>query len=385
MGNDYKKKLISKTKLDFYNQIKAYQNTLKPSKEVEGVGSAPIVGEKNYPFLKVHNVSTQDNENSFFKSGDVVKKDYSKIFKLKAKNILGSTQDSHIRKIDDRLKKEIKDIYKSKSEVDFTSSFEKELKFDKVLVNKVSGIVGSKNPLLNINPNENTKTSKQIEKYTTNDVKSREAIIKLYERGINEQQIIHLLALGEFGVNINKKLVPTRWAISAYDQIIEKYLHSKILKYNTIEKYEIYFYQNKSDTHVIIFLPDSYSGEHFEDWEGNTNSDYISYNNKLSTLEPNNGGGYYATKIGINEFLNKRKRQASFIAIRVIRNYEIPLGVVFVRECVRECLKNKVFESNSFDEIKKYVLEKYPMHIDYFINSKVLSERKKQTKVSDFY
>ena len=141
----------------------------------------------------------------FFKSAEVVKKDYFDIFRLKAKNILGSTDNSHIRKVDSRIKKEISDIYKSKSEIEFTSEFEKELKFDKVVLNKVSGIVGSKNPLLSLLANENTKTSKQIEKYTEHDVKAKDALVSLYERGINESQIIHLLSLGEFGISVNRK------------------------------------------------------------------------------------------------------------------------------------------------------------------------------------
>ncbi len=393
MKADDKRKILNQTKIDFYNEIKSYQNTLKPQKEIEGIGSAPIVGEKSYPNLKIHNISTEQRDNSFFKSGEVVKKDYNQIFKLKARNILGSTESTNIRNINDRLKNEISNVYKSKKEIEFTSEFEKELKFDKVVLNKVSGIVGSKNSLLNLSANENTTTSKQIEKYTETDIKAREAIINLYERGINEHQIIHLLALGEFGINVNKKLVPTRWSITAYDQTIEKYLHKKIITYNTIDNFEIYYYKNKSDTHIIILLPDTYMGEHTEDWYNDSNSesisqpqvgvDYIGFDNKLKTPEPNNAGGYYATKIAINEFLYNRKKQASFIAIRIIRNYDVPLGVVFVRECVRECLKNQVFKTSNIKEVETY-LKQYPIHFRHFINSKVLKERKVQTKLKDF-
>lgn len=385
MKADDKRKILNKTKLDFYKQIKLYQAELKPTKEIEGVGSAPIVGEKNYPYLKVHNVSTEETKNSFFKSGEVVKKDYTEIFKIKAKNILGSTDEGYIKKVDNRLKKEISDIYKSRTEIEFTSEFENELKFDKVLVNKVSGIVGSKNSLHSIEANENTTTSKQIEKYTTEDIKAKDAVLNLYERGVNEHQIIHLLALGEFGLNFNKKLVPTKWAITAYDQMVEKHLHSKILKYNVIKSFEVYYYKNKSDTHVIVLLPDTYSGEHFEDWEGGQGRDYIGVNNRLKTPEPNNAGGYYATKIGVHEHLNERKSQASFVALRVIRNYDVPLGVVFVRECVRECLKNLVFKSNEIKDVEEFLMKNYFLHYKHFISSKVLSERKSQTKLGDFY
>lgn len=385
MSGQERRNILNKTKLDFYKQIKQYQQTLKPTKEIEGIGSAPIVGEKNYPLLKIHNVSTEDKNNSFFKSGNIVKQEYTEIFKTKAKNILGSTQESHIRKTTQRINEEIIDIYKSKKEIEFNSTFQNELKFDKILTNKVSGIMGSKNELESLEATQNTQTSKQIEKYSEGDTKAREAIINLYKQGKNEHQIIHLLALGVFGIQINKKLVPSRWAITAYDQTIEKHLHKEIIKYNSINKFEVYYYKNKSDTHVNILLPDSYHGEHFEDWEGQIKPDYFNNNNKLSTSEPNNAGGYFATKIALHEHLQKRKKQAAAIMIRVIRNYDVPLGVVFVRECVRESFKNKIFETTDFKELQEFVKRKFPIHYPHLINSKVLLEQRKQKKLNQFF
>lgn len=237
MPSNAKREFLNKTKIEFYKELKKYQQELKPTKEIEGFGASAIVGEKNYPNLKVHNVSNSNEDNSFFKTSDIVKRDYSDIIKLKARNILGSTNDTYIKKTNDRINKELQDIYKSKNAIEFNSEFENELRFDKVLVNKVSGIVGSRNPLLSLKANENTSTSKKIEKYTANDIKSREAIISLYEKGVNEHQIINLLALGSFGMQMNKKMVPTRWAITAYDQTIEKHLHKKLVAHRPVEKY----------------------------------------------------------------------------------------------------------------------------------------------------
>jgi hypothetical protein len=386
------KKIINHTKNAFFKQIKAYQQTLKPTKEIEGFGSAPIVGEKNYPFLQIHNSSNEDKSNNFMNSGEIVKQGYKDIFHIKAKNILGSTQNTHIRHTTDRINNEIIDIYKSKKAIEFNSTFEKELKFDKVLTNKIAGIMGSKNELEQLQATENTTTSKQIEKYSTNDAKAKEACIKLYEQGKNEQQIIHLLALGVFGVNINKKLVPSKWAITAYDKMIEEHLHKQILKYKPINQYEVYYYQNKSDTHVNILLPDHYTGTHTEDWANSYSDEWNGFNtdsfnnvNKLPTPEALNAGGYYATKIALNEHLQNRKKQASAIMIRRIRDYDVPLGVVFVRECVRESFKNQVFKTSSFEELNEFIKTKYPDHHKHFLNSKVLSEQKKQTKLNKFF
>lgn len=380
-----KKQILNKTKIDFYNEIKKYQKTLKPTKEIEGYGASAIVGEKNYPQLKIYNSSNEDKESSFLNSNKIVKKDYSQIIKHKAKNILGNTNNIYIKKTNDKVLNQIQDIYKARKEVEFTSKFESELKFNKPIINKLSGILGTKNELLNVELNENAKTSKQIEKYSTNDIKSKEAVIRLYEKGINESQIINLLTLGNFGVEINKKIVPTRWAITAYDKTIENHLYNKILKYKLIENYELYFQKDKGNSFLIILFPDTYSAENYEfmtNWQA---SDYVGINNKLKKIEPDTAGGLFATKLAINEHLNKRKKQAQYICLRYIDNYEVPLGVVFVRETIREAMKNKKFITSNFIELKSFLNQNYNLFNEYFLSSQTLKEKKNQKKLNDFY
>lgn len=379
-----KKALLNKTKIEFYNEIKKFQATLKPTKELEGYASGSIVGEKNYPNLKVHSISNNAKSNSYFNTSQIVKKDYTEIFKLKAKNILGSTQNIYAKSVDDKIKKELEDIYKSKKPIEFNSTFEKELKFDKIIVNKVSGIAGSKNSIKNINATQNTSTSKQIEKYASEDIKSQKAVIDLYERGINEHQIINLLSFGTFGMQLNKKLVPTRWSISAYDSIIEKHLFKKIINYKIQNYYEIFHKKDKGNSFVIITFPDNYSAEIIETWDNIVESDYANYQNKLDKKEPSTAGGYYATKLPIFEYLNSKKKQAGFISIRIIEDYDIPLGVVFVRETVRDALKNKLFKCTTKEELIEYLIKNFSKHFKYYLNSKYLKEKRKQKRLNEF-
>lgn len=398
-----KKDLLSQTKRKFYEEIKAYQQTLKPTKEIVGFGSAPIVGEKNYPFLATHNISNEDKKTSFFETGNLVKKSYNEILPLKAKSILGSTQKNYIKKPKARIVEELRDIYKSKTAIEMQSSFDKEITFNKILSSKVAGVMGSQNELTKLEAQENTKTSNKIEKFTANDIKAREAIISLYEKGVSEHQIINLLALGSFGIEINRKLVPTKWAISAYDQTIDNYLHKKIQKYSLINQYEIYQDRDKGNDFIIILLPDTFSAEIVETWDISgfdqseatgkwktdkkmiIEQDYVGNNNKLGYTEPNCSGGYWATKSPINRFLDQRKKQASYISIRFIDNYEIPLGVVFVRECARKALKNCIFKSSSQKEVEDFLKQYSPRHYYHFKTSKLLKEQQTQKKITSFF
>lgn len=381
-----KKEFLKNSKLNFYYEINKYKSTLKPTKEIEGFASYVIVGEKNYPNLATHNISNDSIASSYRNSSDIVKKKYDDIFKIKARNILGSTNPVHVKNTSQRIQDEIRDIYKAKNIVNFSSNFSKELTFDKVVVNKIAGIAGSKNDLISLNSTENTQTSKQVEKYIENDIKAKEAVISLYEKGVNEHQIINLLALGSFGVSVNKKLVPSKWAISAYDQTIEKYLHKKILKFSSLNEYELYSYSDKGNFFLIILFPDTFAGNVIETFPGAVEEDFVLVDNKLKKPEPETAGGFYATKIAIHEFLVSRKKQASYLSIRIIKDYEIPLGVVFVRECVRNALNKKIlFKTSNKKDLESYLYENFKEHFEFYLKSQILKNQRIEKKVTDFF
>ena len=95
---EFKWNKVSPAYFEFYKEIKKYQKEFSPSKEIEGYASAAIVGEKGYPSLKTYNISNEKKENSFFRTNQLVKKDYSEILRLKARNVLGNTSNINIKK-----------------------------------------------------------------------------------------------------------------------------------------------------------------------------------------------------------------------------------------------------------------------------------------------
>jgi DNA repair protein NreA len=278
------------------------------------------------------------------------------------------------------------DIYKAKKSIDFTSKFDKELKFKKPLINDLFGMSGGKNEIINLELNMNVSISNKIEKYTQGDTKSKEAVINLYEKGFNESQIINLLSLGNFGIDINKRCVPTRWTISAYDKIIESFLYDKIKNYKVISNYEFFFYEDKGNKFLVILIPDVFSFENIEFTNDNWQAvDYVKYNNKLNYKEPKTAGGFFASKVAILEYLRERKKQASIVCLRLIDNYEIPLGVVFVRESLRESMKNNIYKSSNMKDVKSFVFENYFIFFDKFLKSNSLKELNLQKKINDFF
>jgi len=155
------------------------------------------------------------------------------------------------------------------------------------------------------------------------------------------------------GLKKNKKLVPTRWSITATDDTIAKELLKKVRDYQIIENYELFFGEFLGNCYLILALPRIWSYELFELYLPNTSWNPSTQIKASTDFEEYQGrkeyafetaGGYYASRLPIVEYLNSIKKQASVIVIRLeTPSYWAALGVWVVRESVRKALTNKMY------------------------------------------
>ena len=109
--------------------------------------------------------------------------------------------------------------------------------------------------------------------YSDNTVKANDAVIDLYINGIEISQINKVLSLGMLGRKNKRHLVPTRWSISATDDIISSHLVKKIELFQSIDKFEVIRYNHFSNYYSIIFIPsDIWSFEMVEAWYDQNNN-----------------------------------------------------------------------------------------------------------------
>ncbi len=216
--------------------------------------------------------------------------------------------------------------------------------------------LGPSAPVENIRIGTLPPPEKPVEKvFQDKDLKSSEGIIYLYKLGFDVERISRILSVGNMGVK--RRLVPTRWSITAVDKIVSDNLVNGIKKYDSINKIEVYTREFNRNLFVAILLPRSWSFEWGEAWfPGSTWNKF----GKDIGIEVDNegyfgrkdypaiGGCYYASRLAVSEFLLSRKRQATAILWREIYSgFNLPVGVWFVRENVRELFKTKpkVFDS----------------------------------------
>ncbi|MEM5810740.1 MAG: Nre family DNA repair protein [Candidatus Aenigmatarchaeota archaeon] len=203
---------------------------------------------------------------------------------------------------------------------------------------------GPSAPLKEIKLAENPKWNLQLEKaYYDTDLKARDAMIELYEKGLFVSSIQKALSVGAFGLEKNRKLVPTRWSITAVDDTISLYLLEKMKTYPKLDHYQVYEINTFNNRFVILLMPTEWRYEFLEAFihvlgkEEVLFSDFEFYQGRKDYASI--GGCYYSTRLAIMEKLEEMKMQAGAIVFRESYPGYIPTGVWLVRECVREALR----------------------------------------------
>jgi len=246
-----------------------------------------------------------------------------------------------------------------------------------------------------------TSTNKKIDYvYSDNTIKATDAVIDLYNSGIEISQINKVLSLGMLGRKNKRRLVPTRWSISATDDIISSYLVKRIELYQSIDKFEVIKYNHFSNYYSIIFVPSEvWSFEMVEAWydQNNVNKFFLESDYEDATgLDhyPKIAGAYFAAKLGILEYLtSNKKRKCSVLVLREIRpEYLVPLGVWQIREGIREALRSKHVAhttTSTFSDFRNALLYAckgmtVPL-FDWLKYSIIYENYGKKTLISDFF
>jgi hypothetical protein len=226
--------------------------------------------------------------------------------------------------------------------------------------------------------------------YYDTDLRAAEAMMELYRRSVEISIIQRVLSMGMLGVKKKRKLVPTRWSISATDDIISSMLVKEIAMNPTIDLFEVTRYSHLANYYSIILIPNHrWIFEMIESWftsrgqvaTGADNEDERGLNHN-----PTIAGAYFAARLAAAEHLARRHKKAGAIVLREIHpNYVMPLGVWQIREGVREALKNPPQKFERFDHAMSFACSYMSVSKNEIVQKSWLWKSfKGQTKISDF-
>jgi hypothetical protein len=258
--------------------------------------------------------------------------------------------------------------------------------------------MGPQAPMKDFKLQENPSIPDKVE-YLVGDthVKAATAMEELYHKDTPVHHLYKLLSAGTLGEKTNRKLVPTRWSITAVDDTVGKDLLDQIKDYPQINEFRL-FESHFLDNHFYVLLvPREWSFDILEAYrpgsfwaqemkEVHMSVDHEFYEGRKNYAE-NVAGGYYATRLAVLEYLSENRRQAAAIIFREIGpGYAQPVGVWQCRENVRNAMKEKPLLFESLDDALKGLETKLviPMK-EWKKNSKVLDRITVQRRLVDFF
>jgi hypothetical protein len=235
-------------------------------------------------------------------------------------------------------------------------------------------------------------SDKKIEKaFYDIDFRAIEAINYLYEERIEISKISKILSLGMIGIKKNRRLVPTKWSISAIDQIVSSDLIKKTNTFQPLGRTMIYKYAHLGNHYSVVLIPDElWSFEMHEAWidkKGDAKIETDSEDSRSVKNYPKIGGSYFAARLAVIEFLHNQKRSASVIVLREIHpEYILPVGVWQIREGIREALRMKGTEFDTLDMGLSFACNNLTISKNEWIgNSSLVRSIKNHGRISDYF
>jgi hypothetical protein len=195
---------------------------------------------------------------------------------------------------------------------------------------------------------ENPHVPRAVEKtLEDDDWRAEGAINYLYRRGFDVYDVNTILSAGALGRGEHRRLVPTRWSITAVDDTVGRFLRGSIRDRPAVDDVEIHRNEFLGNAYWVILAPGQWEFELVElkapgsVWNPDPEAgvwlaaDREGYEGRTGYVEET-AGAYHAARLGVLEALDARGRTAKCLVLRHVSDeYWGPAGVWQVREGVR--------------------------------------------------
>ncbi|MET1160546.1 MAG: Nre family DNA repair protein [Thermoprotei archaeon] len=322
-------------------------------------GSTPpslVVGEYGYPRVRLYygvppdihgeKAKIYDDPNKWF-----LRYDLTDIISLRS-NLLNLVLDTRVYNPYELYEKEIGLAVVSIKPVD-TEALLRDKPEPRIVFDPFTPPRGPAARAENIRVSDNPVLPRKLEKLLWDDVRAGDAVWSLYRDRVDFYTIVRAFSIGFLGGKGRRRLVPTRWAITAVDSIVGNTLLKQIRRNPVINNTRVYYGEYLYNKYLVILAPGTYSAMWVEAWmpsslwnPGDKPSYAIVYEDwrgRVSEMD----GGYYAARTSVLEYLYSIGRQARVVIIRRIEpQYIYPVGNWQIRLTVKHALSSKPLAVN---------------------------------------
>lgn len=233
---------------------------------------------------------------------------------------------------------------------------------------------GPRAPAQRATVTENPHVPRAVEKTLSDDDWQAEgAMTYLYRRDFDVYEINSILSAGALGRPAERRLVPTRWSITAVDDTVGKYLRGRVTSNPSIDEVRVWATEYMGNRYWVILGPGSWEFELVEMkapgsiwnpdpagavWMAAASEGYEGRSNYVEET----AGAYYAARLGVLEYLDLIGRQASALVLREVSDeYWAPVGVWQVRESVRNAVESDYGVAETFHGAVADIAERLPV------------------------
>lgn len=313
----------------------------RPVSEYMGASPSVFVGSYGYPRVVGGPLMINDTDNPL----DWVRQGFSidDIVSVRSRTIRGGSDlDVKIPNIG-----KVQEIALSARPLDVEVAFEKPVSFDINFDGTVTP-VGMSGAMKKLDVIDNASVSRIVDRCTSDtDLKATEAARIMFENGTDVYKITNLLTAGLLGVK--RRVVPTRWAITATDDMISTSIKREVIKMPALPEYQVFSGTLYGNTICFILIPSNdWRFEMLERWQKHSlwsgDEETIVVDGEKGLSKPKYSpiaGAYYSARLAVLEYLKSIGRCARVLCIRDISGeYWAPLGTWVIREAAHASLSS---------------------------------------------
>ena len=364
----------------------------KLSRDMFGPAPSIFVGWKSYPDVYIGPMAAIDSENA------AVLDDPSKWYGMGFDDIIQMrsllVRSKKRQNVTDRGRfvEKTREIALSVKPVDIETMF-KHTPTYKLSFSAVSQPTGPTGIIRDFRIAENPKIPRVVDALASDEIRAAAAAYELYKKSYDVYYLTSVLSSGALGMEERKKLVPTRWSITAVDDMIGKSLMKEIRVFPELKDFLVYENTYLENHFEVLMMPGRWEFEQFEAWAPKTlwtmsydapviQEEYEGFEGR-SDYAMKEGGGYYAGRIAVAEALRRMKKQARSIIFREIyEGYVMPVGVWEVRENVRKALGKRPRRFGSLQSALEDIKTRLRIPLEEYLKK---SEMLKQRKISEYF
>ncbi|MEM4510092.1 MAG: hypothetical protein QXT46_04600 [Pyrobaculum sp.] len=196
--------------------------------------------------------------------------------------------------------------------------------------------MGPRAPLERVRVVGNPSIYPKLDRIIHDDVKARDAVVELYKWGVDIYTIQRAMSLGLLGRQRRRRLVPTRWSITAVDTIVGDWLAQRVKYLDEVVEVLYGYGEYLDNSYLVIVAPGPLKFVYLERWVSSSDVTEVFVKEDLRGRRSLLDGGFEAARVAVLEKLKAAGRRGTVAIVRKIGpGYYTSVGNWQIRETVR--------------------------------------------------